>query len=393
MRLALLTTVLPRGKRLGGDIGSQVFVDALRCRYPDLCVFGYDRPSDNAPPVPWETVVERRPIETSEAPRRAVGWMLAAVARRRPYSVQKYVSARYRDIVMDLRSDVDLFVVDHAQVGWLVPHLDGRPFIYIAHNVESEVYRVQAEGAGGPTGRWRYRREARMIETLECALAAQAEVVWTVTSRDAEFFRSRVPGARAVSFAQPPAVIAPPDPPPQPLFDVGLLGTWAWPANAAGLRWFVEEVVPLLPEGLDIRVAGMGGGDALDGGPSVKAVGRVPDALEFLRSARAVVIPTQAGGGVQIKSIDAISTGARIVATPLAVRGIGELPAHVVVADGADDFAAAISGLLAEPPTGAEMEESHRWATARAERFAQAVGDEAAAVCRSLAPTSVAATA
>ncbi len=381
MRLALLTTVLPRGKRLGGDIGSQVFVDALRSRYPDLRVFGYDRPSGNAPPVPWETVVERRPIETSEATRRrSGGWMLSAVARRRPYSVQKYISRPYREIAARLRSEVDLFVIDHAQVGWLVPHLDETPFIYIAHNVESEVYRAQAETAQSALGRWRYRREARMIETHECALAAQAEVVWTVTPRDADFFRSRVPGTRAVSFAQPPSVIPPPEPPRPPLFDVGLLGTWAWEANAVGLRWFVEEVVPLLPEGLDIRVAGIGAADTLAAAPSVRDVGRVPDAVEFLRSARVAVIPTQAGGGVQIKSIDALSTGARIVATPLAVRGIGEIPAHVVVADGRDDFAAAVARLLAEPPSGAEMDESHRWAVARAERFAQGVGDEAAVV-------------
>ncbi len=381
MRLALLTTVLPRGKRLGGDIGSQVFVDALRRRYPDLRVFGYDRPSGNAAPVPWETVVEQRPIETSETPRwRAASWMLAAMARRRPYSVQKYVSRRYREVAAQLRSEVDLFVIDHAQVGWLVPHLDGRPFIYIGHNVESEVYRTQAEAARGLVGRWRYRREARMIEKLECALAAQAEAVWTVTPRDADFFRSRVPGVRAVSFAQPPSVIPPPVSPRRPLFDVGLLGTWAWGANAVGLRWFVEEVGPLLAEGLDIRVAGIGADDAVAGAPSMRAVGRVPDAVEFLRSARVVVIPTRAGGGVQIKSIDAISTGARIVATPLAVRGIGELPPHVVVADAPQDFADAIARVLAEEPSGAEMEDSHRWATTRAERFAEGVGDEAAAV-------------
>jgi hypothetical protein len=384
VRLALLTTVLPRGKRLGGDIGSQVFVDALRRRYPDLRVFGYDRPSGNAPPVPWETVVERRPIETSEASSRAAVWMLAALARRRPYSVQKYISLRYREIATQLRSEVDLFVIDHAQVGWLVPHLGGRPFIYIAHNVESEVYRTQAQAAHGPAGRWRYRREARMIETLECALAAQAEAVWTVTPRDADFFRQRVPGIRAVPFAQPPSEIPAVEPVKPPAFDIGLLGTWAWEANAVGLRWFVDEVTPMLPDGLDIRVAGMGADDIVAGAPSVSAVGRVPDAVEFLRSPRVVVIPTRAGGGVQIKSIDAISAGARIVATPPAVRGIDDVPAHVVVADRPEEFAAAVTQLLARAPSGMEMEDSHRWATSRAERFAQRVGDEAAAVCDTL---------
>lgn len=361
MRVAVLTTVLPRGKRLGGDICTQAFVDVLRAEHPDLRVLGYDRPGDGPPPVAWETVIEARPIETAQASARTTTtWMLAALARRRPYSVQKYVSREYARAVAAL-DDVDLFVIDHAQAGWLVPRLGDRPFVYLAHNVEAEVYATQAAAARGRLGRWRYGREARLIAALERDLAGRATAVWTLTDGDAAELGGTV-------FAVPPAAI-PPVAAAEPAFDVGLLGTWSWEANGVGLRWFVEEVVPRLPPGLDVRVAGLGG-EAIAG---PRAVGRVDDAVAFLRSARVVAIPTQAGGGVQIKSIDAAAAGVRVVSTPRGMRGVGDVPGHVVVADGADAFAAALAEAVATPPTGREGADAHAWATARAQAFGAAV--------------------
>ena len=51
-----------------------------------------------------------------------------------------------------------------------------------------------------------------------------------------------------------PAVTVP-DGPGQAVHDVVTLGGWHWKPNAAGLRWFVEEVAPHL-EGRGIDVVG-----------------------------------------------------------------------------------------------------------------------------------------
>jgi hypothetical protein len=48
-----------------------------------------------------------------------------------------------------------------------------------------------------------------------------------------------------------------------------------------------------------------------------------------MAQAKVVAIPTLSGGGIQIKTLDAIASGSAIVATPVALRGISDPPATV----------------------------------------------------------------
>ncbi len=51
--------------------------------------------------------------------------------------------------------------------------------------------------------------------------------------------------------------------------------------------------------------------------------GRVGDLHDAYRSAAAVLLPATAGHGISIKTIEALSCGAPLIATPLAFRGLG----------------------------------------------------------------------
>ena len=101
--------------------------------------------------------------------------------------------------------------------------------------------------------------------------------------------------------------------------------------------------------------------------------GFVVNATEFLASARVVAVPSVGGSGVQVKTLDAIATGARVVATRAAVRGLGELPASVHVAADAREFAAAVASAAADPASLEVNEDALRWARDRSERFATEV--------------------
>ncbi|MBA2348528.1 MAG: glycosyltransferase, partial [Solirubrobacterales bacterium] len=158
------------------------------------------------------------------------------------------------------------------------------------------------------------------------------------------------------------------------------LGTWTWAANGVGLAWWTDEVLPLLPPGLRIRVGGAGA-QQLTGVPGLELVERVDDAASFLRAARTVVVPAVAGAGLQIKTLDAIASGRAVVATPVAMRGIDDPPPSLRVADEAAAFADAIRRSLAEgaPDGGAHAE---AWARARRERFAAELDAAVAALVR-----------
>jgi glycosyltransferase involved in cell wall biosynthesis len=80
---------------------------------------------------------------------------------------------------------------------------------------------------------------------------------------------------------------------------------------------------------------------------SVRVTGRVPNLAPELEQAAVVVVPLSHGGGVRIKVLDALAAGKAIVASPLAVAGLGVRDGlELIVAQTDQDFAASIVRLL-----------------------------------------------
>ena len=152
-----------------------------------------------------------------------------------------------------------------------------------------------------------------------------------------------------------------------------MLGTWTWKANEVGLRWFMDEVHPLLPGDTSIAIAGRGSAPIGGDRPNVTCTGFVDDAAAFLGSGRVVVIPTVAGEGIQVKTLDAIAAGRPTVATSLALRGIDSPPPTVRIADDPAEMAAAIEQLLGAPATNEPDPEAISWAGRRRSDFDSAL--------------------
>lgn len=378
MNIVFLTTVLPGERSTGGEVASQAIVDALR-QTARVAVIGYRRPGSHPERHEDDEAAGERPIETSAAGARAAGWMASALARRLPYSAAKYMSRGYRVLAQRRCGDMqaDLVIVDHGQSGWVDPsRWSSGPLVYVAHNAEHRLYAEGAHQARGARGVL-LAREARRMRVLERRLAAQATEVWTLTDADAKSLARLAPtSTRTLTL---PGVAPPRGPLPAPDVDIAVLGQWTWEPNERGLRWFLEHVCPLLPATLEVAVGGAGADHLRASHPGVHFAGRVPDALDFLRSARLVAVPATAGGGIQVKTLDAISSGRPVVATPLATRGIGPLPASLRVADSAKTFAAALAAHAETPGQEAAAAE---WSRARLQRLANEVCDATAAVTR-----------
>lgn len=365
MRVLFATTLHPGARSSGGEHVSAAFIDGLRASGHGVEVLGYRRRGALAPPRAAEDLdVGPRAIETRQAGAWPVWWMARALMRGMPYSAAKYDGRGYRLAFADAvaRLGDGLVVIDHAQLSWLLEHLPVGPrVVLLAHNVEHRLYAEQARGPG--FGARINGREARCVLDRERALCARADAVWALTAADRD--RLTALGAHARAFTVPPATAAPDTGPPS--CDLALLGTWTWAANGAGLTWWADEVLPLLPPGLQIRVGGAGAA-GLAGVPGLEVVERVDDAAAFLRAARTVVVPSVAGAGLQIKTLDAIASGRAVVATPVALRGIDAPPASVRVAGEAGAFADAVRASLTEEVTDA-AKVAATWARMRRERF------------------------
>jgi hypothetical protein len=379
MEILFLSTVLPHGRVAGGEIGTHAVLDALGAAGHEVTVVGYRRSGeDRSPPTGWVEVGER-PIETEQAGRlRVSAWMASALVRRLPYSAAKYRSRAYARTARSLSRSgrFDLAVVDHAQVGWIRPELEraGLPFVLSSHNIEERLYAAQAAGARGPR-RWLLQREARLIGRLEEQLGRRGRGVWAHAEADTDHFRQFGPAWTVPvhsSFTAPPSGV-------EKQCDVALMGTWTWDATRTALEWFLERVHPRLPSGLTVEVAGRGG-DWIDSAyPGVRYRGFVPDALEFLAAARVVAVPGVGGTGVQIKTLDAIASGAQVVASPAAVRDLSSPPSSVHVAAGPEEFADELQRLLAAPDSLTPSREGIEWTRERREHFRAAVATAATA--------------
>jgi glycosyltransferase involved in cell wall biosynthesis len=384
--ILFLTTVLPTAPRGGGELATQAFVDALRRAGHRVVVAGYARRDDAEPRGGDDVVVARRSIESRLARRSEIAiWALTAAVRRLPYSVAKYTSRAYRYRVRQLlhAGRHDLVVLDHAQMGCLLDEIApfGARCVLIAHNVEHQVYERLA-ARSGRLARAVHRREARLIEQVEERLAAGCDSVWTLTADDARFAPWR---AHAIPF-ELPSVLEPISAPRAPQRDIGLLGTWTWESNAAGLRWFADEVVRHLPSDLAIDVAGSGANWIEGRGANLRYLGFVDDATAFLSGTRVIAIPSVTGAGIQIKTLDAIASGAPVVATPVALRGIDDPPSSVVAAGEPRAFADSLAAAARWPEElrAERAREALEWTRRRRDRFAQAVD----AAARGAAPVA-----
>jgi hypothetical protein len=369
MEILFLTTVLPAGRSTGGEIASQAVIDGLRAAGHSVIPVGYSRPDE--PVVLDSLAVEagRRPIESETTGAwRLACWAAIALSRRLPYSVAKYRSQAYVHSVRALAASrrFDIAVIDHLQSAWLVPVLrrERIPFVLLAHNVEQHLYEARAAETRGLRRRV-YLREARMVGRVERSLTRAAAAVWALTEEDAHHFKE----ALRVHLLPVPSTFDPPAGESEKQVDVALIGTWTWGTTRTALTWFLDRVVPLLPRELAIAVAGRGAEWIGESYAGVRAVGFVPDALRFLSSARVVAVPAVGDTGVQIKTLDAIASGARVVATPAAVRGLGATPDSVRVAEGPEEFARRLSELSSSSLPPGPVESGIDWSRRRRARF------------------------
>jgi len=132
------------------------------------------------------------------------------------------------------------------------------------------------------------------------------------------------------------------------------LGTLHYPPNADGIRWFIQEVFPLIrQQDPDATLTIIGKNPPKDfhrfasQDRSIIVTGYVPDLVPYFKQAALMVIPVRAGGGMRVRILEAFAQALPVVTTTIGLEGIDALPGEdVLVADSPIDFAAEVVRLL-----------------------------------------------
>ncbi|ACI08915.1 glycosyltransferase [Klebsiella variicola] len=385
MNILFLTTILPIKAKSGGEIVTKQIITGLISNGADVDVVGYVRPDETNLTLPNNyNVAEARVIETQGHKKETLKWLLSSLVKKVPFSSEKYVGAKFLEIVNAKlkQKQYDYIFIDHTQMLWICDYFSNdQRVILISHNVESQLYDDLANDSSNWLKRNILRLESSKLKKLELSSIKTINQIWSLSENDTAYYsklnNSEYNSLTCITFDALPLLEPDLQPLPEANYDVSLLGTWSWDANMKGLRWFFDNVYPLLPMEITIQVAGKGADWLADKYKNVKYKGFVEDAHEFLSRSKVIAIPSISGAGVQIKTLDAITIGRPIVASQFALRGLEDIPSYVYSSRQASEMAKQIMTNLERKVSQNDLlalkHECNEWYSSKINKFKEVI--------------------
>lgn len=243
------------------------------------------------------------------------------------------------------------------------------------HNACFQIFDRLAHKEENLLKRWLWRREGKLLKQYEAATCSGFDRVVTVTSEDRMLLEglTRQENGNPAHFTTIPICVDTRDiAPVKPVGDgqnVLHLGTMFWPPNVEGVLWFGRHVWPRVVSsnpGASLSVVGKNPSrqvHALSTSSSIEVTGYVTDPQPWLERAGVFIVPLISGGGMRVKIVDAWRWGLPIVSTTVGAEGIsykdGE---NIIIADSAENFAAAIGRFLHDPELAQRLRvNGRRW--------------------------------
>ena len=133
------------------------------------------------------------------------------------------------------------------------------------------------------------------------------------------------------------------------------MGTLYYPPNADGIRWFIQQVFPLVRQsvpGAQLTIVGKNPPKdflklAAQEDSGIIITGFVPELDPYFAQSALAVIPVRAGGGMRVRILEAFARAMPVVTTTVGLEGIDAEPGvDVMVADSPGDFAKSVVSLF-----------------------------------------------
>jgi sugar transferase (PEP-CTERM/EpsH1 system associated) len=316
--------------------------------------------------------------------------LLANAASSLPYAVSKYRSPPMRSEVVEAvrQRGIDVVVCDFLFPSQNIP--DGLPCrtVLFQHNVEAAIWRRHAAVKTNPLARAYFGEQWRRMKRFEGQECRRFDRVVAVSRADAEALERDygIAGVADVPTGVDTEYFRPAEGLGRRPHEVVFTGSMDWMPNGDGITWFVDEVLPRIHQVMpDVTVTVVGRNPpshiqalaARD--PRLRVTGTVPDVRPYMDQASAFVVPLRIGGGTRLKIYEAMAMECPLVSTTIGAEGLPvEHGRHLLIADGAEAFAAAVVDVLGDTSRSRTMgltaaawvREHYGWDRA-AEEFAQ----------------------
>ena len=320
------------------------------------------------------------PSKTAAALRGLFSPVPVAVARFHPPGLGPFLEQLIR------KERFDTAVVDHLAPTAYFPDLEHA--VFFQHNVETVIWRRNADHAPDPLRRAYFRLQAGRMYAFERRVSRAAGHIAAVSATDAKYMRdlfhvdrvTEIPTGVNLEYFRPPPTPVSPAPASA---DLVFVGSMDWLANIDGVSYFVEEILPLIRRRRpDCTLAVVGRTPPpkitalAQNDPGIIVTGTVPDIRPYFWNGKVSIVPLRIGGGTRLKIYEAMAAKIPVVSTSVGAEGLEVHDGQDIhLADTPADFAARCLHLLED------SDERGRMATAASELVSTRFSWEHAARC------------
>ncbi len=242
---------------------------------------------------------------------------------------------------------------------WCAPYLpqvrsSAQRVILDVYNIESVWHRRMASTGSGLLA-WSHGRFAQAALELERSWLPRFDRVLATSCHDAKLMQAIAPDTQVTVYPNALPLIVPP--PRADRQEIVFSGNLEYAPNLAAVEFFHRNVWPALESRwpkLKWKILGKNPGpfirDLAARDSNIEVTGFVEDAVAAIAQCQVAVVPLLAGSGTRIKILEAWAAGTPVVSTTVGAEGLEfHDREHLVLADDAESFTAAVSELLALP--------------------------------------------
>lgn len=273
-----------------------------------------------------------------------------------PFAVSRFACKAVQQKLQEFFGEhrFDVAICDFLDAAVNFPEQLSTASVLFQHNVETEIWRRHAATESNPVKRRMYSIEFKKMLRYETQAVRKFHHVIAVSQHDRSLMEAWVEGSRiivvptGVDLEQYKADFS--NKPASPV--VMFVGAMDWEPNIDAMEYFCRKIWPAVLAGTPaakLRIVGRNPGDRVRAlsAPSIEITGRVVSVAEHLRDATVVIVPLRIGGGTRLKIYEAMAVGKAVVSTSIGAEGLDVHHGRdIMLADSAESFSEAVSGLL-----------------------------------------------
>ena len=360
MKILQLCLRVPFPARDGGTMAMESLSDGLLANKVELDIFSLNTSKHFVGEKEIEKISSKYnlhavPLNNEITPLGALTNFLGS----EPFHVSRFysqsVSERLKHLLQEKTYDAIVFEsIFMAPYLELVKSQSQAVTVLRSHNIEYRIWERLGSEEKNPLKRYYLNLQMRRLKKFEMEMTTKFDLVAAITPVDESFYKVHGLSKRLISM---PFGIDVSNhelhlPHKKGQLKIGFLGSMNWLPNEEGVRWFVNDIWPLVAQNFDgvecvIRGHHMPEDLIRQSNERLEIGGAVDDAQDFFMELDACIVPLKSGSGVRIKVLECMSLGVPVISTQVGYEGIKAVPNQSVLeADLPTEFVACIRVLL-----------------------------------------------